>query len=89
MAVSVWSAPGSWARSAACIVSRCAGGFTAAISACGGSYGRRHAPLLPARAIMRQQVGYHAERIATYTLLGAVFDAAGAAALQAAELLPI
>jgi len=38
---------------------------------------------------MRQQVGYHAERIATYTLLGAVFDAAGAAALQAAELLPI
>lgn len=38
---------------------------------------------------MRQQIGYHAGPIATYMLLGAVFGVAGAAELQAAELLPI
>jgi sulfite exporter TauE/SafE len=65
------------------------GGFMAAIAARDSSTGRGTAPLLPARAIMRQQLGYQAGRIATYMLLGAVFGAAGAAALEAADLLPI
>jgi sulfite exporter TauE/SafE len=46
-------------------------------------------PLLPARSIIRRQLGYQAGRIATYMLLGAAFGAAGAVALQAADLLPV
>lgn len=65
------------------------GGFTAAISARDRPTGVGTAPLLPARAIIRQQLVYHAGRIATYMLLGAAFGTAGAAALQAADLLPI
>lgn len=65
------------------------GGFMAAIWARDRATGDGTAPLLPARAIVRQQLGYHAGRIATYMLLGAAFGAAGAAALQAADLLPV
>ena len=46
-------------------------------------------PMIPARALAVRQLGYHAGRIATYTLLGAAFGAAGAAALQATEYLPL
>lgn len=63
------------------------GGFMAAISArdrAGAS-----APLHPLRAIVRQQLAYHAGRIATYALLGAAFGTAGAAMLGTAALLPL
>jgi sulfite exporter TauE/SafE len=65
------------------------GGFMAAISARDRATRDGTAPLLPARAIVRQQLDYHAGRIATYMLLGAAFGAAGAVALQAADLLPV
>jgi uncharacterized protein len=65
------------------------GGFTTAIAARDGRARGGAAPLLPARAIVRQQIGYHAGRVTTYMLLGTAFGAAGAAALQAANLLPV
>jgi uncharacterized protein len=61
----------------------------AAVAARDRGAGDDVAPLLPARAIVRRQLGYHAGRLATYMLLGAAFGAAGAAALQAADLLPV
>jgi uncharacterized protein len=65
------------------------GGFMAAISARDGAASDGAVALLPARVIVRRQLGYHAGRVATYVLLGAAFGAAGAAALQAADLLPV
>lgn len=65
------------------------GGFMAALSARDRATGDGTAPLLPARAIVRQQLVYHAGRIAMYMLLGAAFGTAGATALQAAEILPV
>jgi len=65
------------------------GGFMAAISARDRVTADGTAPLLPARAIVRQQLAYHAGRIATYMALGAAFGTAGAAVLQAADLLPV
>ena len=65
------------------------GGFAAALAARDHKIRAASAPLLPAGAIMRQQLGYHAGRLATYMLLGTVFGAAGAAALDAAVLLPV
>jgi uncharacterized protein len=66
------------------------GGFMTAISVRDGSTGAGGTfALLPARVIARRQLGYHAGRIGAYVLLGAAFGAAGAAALHAAELLPI
>jgi len=64
------------------------GGFVTAISARDGNAGGTFA-LLPARVIALRQLGYHAGRIGTYVLLGAAFGAGGAAALRAAEFLPI
>ncbi len=42
----------------------------------------------PARAILRGQLAYHAGRIGTYSILGALFGAAGAATLGAIDLAP-
>jgi len=47
------------------------------------------APLRPAGEIARRQAAYHAGRLATYALLGALFGAAGAATLGAVSLLPL
>jgi sulfite exporter TauE/SafE len=65
------------------------GGFMAAISARDGAASDGIARLLPARAIVRQQLGYHAGRLATYMLLGAAFGAAGSVVLQGVDILPI
>jgi uncharacterized protein len=65
------------------------GGFAAAITARDREARADATPLLPAATIVRQQLGYHAGRLTTYMLLGAAFGAAGAAALQAADLLPV
>jgi uncharacterized protein len=65
------------------------GGFAAAIAARDHKVRADATPLLPAATIARQQLGYHAGRLTTYMLLGAAFGAAGAAALQAADLLPV
>jgi sulfite exporter TauE/SafE len=65
------------------------GGFMAAIAARDRAAGNGTAPLLPARAIAWQQLGYQAGRIATYMLLGAAFGFGGAAALKAADALSI
>lgn len=66
------------------------GGFMAAISVRdGAAAGSGTFALLPARVIARRQLGYHAGRIGAYVLLGAAFGAAGAAALRAADFLPI
>lgn len=65
------------------------GGFMAAIVARDGGPGDAAVPLLPARAIVRQQLNYHAGRIATYMMLGAAFGIAGAAALRAVDILPV
>ena len=46
-------------------------------------------PLLPRRAIVRQQMGYHAGRIFTYALLGTAFGAGGAALLRANDVLTL
>jgi sulfite exporter TauE/SafE len=64
------------------------GGFIAAIATRDGRAGGATA-LLRRRGIVLQQLGYHAGRVTTYTMLGAVFGAAGAAALQAVDLLPL
>jgi sulfite exporter TauE/SafE len=65
------------------------GGFIAATSVRDGSVGTGTFALLPASVIVRRQLGYHAGRIGAYALLGAAFGAAGAAALRAADFLPI
>lgn len=65
------------------------GVFVAAVATRDTQVGRTPAPLLPARAVVRRQMIYHAGRIATYALLGAAFGAAGAAVLNAAALLPL
>ena len=65
------------------------GGFIAATAA---RDARRHveaAPLLPMRTLASRQLVYHAGRLATYALLGAAFGGGGAAALDAALLLPV
>lgn len=66
------------------------GAFVAAAAArdAGAEHGSA-APLLPALTLARRQLAYHAGRIACYALLGAVFGAAGVAALDAAALLPL
>jgi sulfite exporter TauE/SafE len=61
------------------------GGFVAAVAA--RDSGAQ--PLLPARRVVAAQLTYHAGRIATYTLLGVVFGAAGAAMLEATDLVPL
>ena len=63
------------------------GGFMAAAAM--RDRGGTVAPLLPARSLARRQLAYHAGRIGAYVLLGAAFGAAGAAALRAAELIPV
>ena len=66
------------------------------VAMCGGLLGAVAArdaagaqPLRPARAVAVHQAGYHAGRVATYTLLGAAFGAAGAATLGTVDILPI
>lgn len=59
------------------------GGFLAALSARDAQGSR---VLQPARRIVRDQLGYHAGRIGTYSLLGAAFGAAGNATLGAIDL---
>jgi sulfite exporter TauE/SafE len=63
---------------------------------CGGLLGALAArdatsaqPLVPARRVALHQAGYHAGRIATYTLLGIAFGAAGAATLGAVDVLAV
>jgi len=63
------------------------GGFIAATTARDGA--PHGAALLPMRALVHRQLLYHAGRIGTYGLLGAAFGSAGAAALDAAALLPL
>jgi len=60
------------------------GGFLAAA----GARDAESAPLLPAAALVRREVAYHCGRVATYMILGAVFGAAGALALNAASIAP-
>ena len=66
------------------------------IAMCGGLLGALGArerasthALQPARTLARKQAAYHAGRIATYALLGAVFGSAGAATLGIVDLLPV
>ena len=63
------------------------GGFVAATSARDAA--KAGAPLLPAALIVRRQLAYHAGRVFCYAALGAAFGAVGAAALDAAVLLPV
>lgn len=64
------------------------GGFVAATAARDASRRAGAAPLLPAAAILRRQIAYHAGRLGSYALLGAAVGGAGAAALNSAALLP-
>lgn len=64
------------------------GGFAAVIAA-GGQGVDGVSPLLPRRAIVRQQAGYHAGRIVTYAPPGPAFGAGGVALLKAADLLTL
>jgi uncharacterized protein len=64
------------------------GGFVAAIAARDRGGGGASL-LLPRKAIVRQQIGYHAGRILTYTLLGTVFGAGGSALLRATDVLTL
>ncbi len=66
------------------------------VAMCGGllgAIGARDAastqPLQPARTLVVRQATYHAGRIITYSLLGALFGALGAAALGIVDLLPL
>ncbi len=61
------------------------GGFLAAVATRDGG----PQPLLPARSVAARQLTYHAGRIATYSLLGAAFGAAGAAIVDAADFVPL
>jgi len=65
------------------------GGFLAVLSARDAGSGTGAVPLRPAAVIVRQQLAYHAGRLATYMLLGAAFGTAGAAALQVTDLVPV
>lgn len=66
------------------------------VAMCGGLLGAigardaaRTQPLRPIRGIVTRQATYHAGRIVTYSLLGALFGALGAAALGIVDLLPL
>lgn len=59
------------------------GGFLAALSA---RDAQAVQVLQPARRLVRTQLGYHAGRIATYSMLGAAFGAAGNVTLGAIDL---
>lgn len=65
------------------------GGFVAAISLRDGNAAGGAKALLPARVIVRRQLGYHAGRVGAYVLLGAAFGAAGTVALRAVDVLSI
>lgn len=67
-------------------ISMC-GGFMAALATRDGPGSA--VPLLPVRTIAWQQLGYHAGRVTTYMLLGAVFGAAGTVVLNTALLAPL
>jgi sulfite exporter TauE/SafE len=62
------------------------GGLLSAVAARDAN---RVATLRPAAEIARRQFAYHAGRLATYALLGALFGAAGAATLGAVSVLPL
>ena len=64
------------------------GGFLGAAVA-RDSVGASGAPLLPAGAIVRRELVYHAGRLTGYAALGAAFGVAGAATLEAGALLPL
>jgi len=64
------------------------GGFLAATAARDAG-GAARVPLLPAATVLKRELAYHAGRVGTYTLLGAAFGAAGAAAMNAAALVPL
>jgi len=66
------------------------------VAMCGGLLGAtgardaaRTQPLQPARGIVVRHATYHAGRIVTYSLLGALFGALGAATLGIVDLLPL
>jgi sulfite exporter TauE/SafE len=66
------------------------------VAMCGGLLGAigardaaRAQPLLSARTLVARQATYHAGRIVTYSLLGALFGALGAATLGIVDLLPL
>jgi sulfite exporter TauE/SafE len=66
------------------------------VAMCGGLLGAigardasRTQPLQSARAIVARQATYHAGRLVTYSLLGALFGAFGAATLGIVDLLPL
>jgi hypothetical protein len=61
------------------------GGFLAAVA----TRDAGPQPLLPARSVAARQLTYHAGRIATYSLLGAAFGAAGAAIVDATDFVPL
>jgi sulfite exporter TauE/SafE len=65
------------------------GGFVAATAARDAAQGSASVPLRPAATIIWRQLACHAGRVLCYSALGAVFGAAGAAALDAAALLPL
>jgi uncharacterized protein len=66
------------------------GGFVAATAARDSARpGIGAAPLLPAAALIRRQLAYHAGRLGSYSVLGAAFGIAGGAALDTAALLPL
>jgi sulfite exporter TauE/SafE len=66
------------------------GGFVAATAARDSAKtGTGTVPLLPAAALIRRQLAYHAGRLCSYAALGAAFGIAGAAALDSAALLPL
>ena len=66
------------------------GGFVVAMTGGAGAEGRpRSAPLLPGRSLLWRQLPYNVGRVATYAVLGAIAGGAGAAALSAAEWLPL
>lgn len=63
------------------------GGFLAAIAGGGARDAAKNSPLLPAGILVRRQLAYHAGRIATYALLGAIAGSAGALAMSASASL--
>jgi sulfite exporter TauE/SafE len=66
------------------------GGFVAAASARDAALrGSAAEPLRPGAVLLREQLTYHAARVTAYALLGAIFGVAGAAAMDAQELLPV
>jgi len=66
------------------------GGFVAAASARDASLRRTAtAPLRSASSLVREQLAYHGARITVYAFLGAMFGAAGAATVDAVQLLPV